>query len=225
MLDGKAIYCAAFADGLRPDPDLTVPAWCALHRMLPKKSSPEPGKYRSSRTPYLRDVMKDLSPSSGISEIVVMKATQLGFTECGNNWFGFVADASPGPMLMVFPTAELAKDHSKQKLQPTIQETPRLKGKVKEHRTRDSGNTIQTKEFPGGILFLSGSNSSAFFRSKSIRYLFLDDLDGFEADVGGEGDPAELARRRTDTYGNRKKIFEVSTPTIKGISRIERSFL
>ena len=225
MLDGKAIYCAAFADGLRPDPDLTVTEWSDLHRMLPKKSSPEPGKYRSSRTPYLRDVMKDLSPSSGISEIVVMKATQLGFTECGNNWFGFVADASPGPMLMVFPTAELAKDHSKQKLQPTIQETPRLKGKVKEHRTRDSGNTIQTKEFPGGILFLSGSNSSAFFRSKSIRYLFLDDLDGFEADVGGEGDPAELARRRTDTYGNRKKIFEVSTPTIKGISRIERSFL
>lgn len=224
MLDGKAIYCAAFADGLRPDPDLTVTEWSDLHRMLPKKSSSEPGKYRSSRTPYLREVMDALSNGSGVSEIVVVKATQLGFTECGNNWFGYVADASPGPMMMIFPTAELAKDHSKQKLQPTIMETPRLKGKVKEHRTRDSGNTIQTKEFPGGILFLSGSNSSAFFRSKSIRYLFLDDLDGFEADVGGEGDPAELARRRTDTYGNRKKIFEVSTPTIKGISRIERSF-
>ena len=154
-----------------------------------------------------------------------MKGTQLGFTELGNNWFGYVADASPGPMMMIFPTSELAKDHSKQKLQPTIQETPRLRDKVKEHRTRDSGNTIQTKEFPGGILFLSGSNSGAFFRSKSIRFLFLDDIDGFEHDIGGEGDPLELAKRRTDTFGSRKKIMEVSTPTTKGISRIDRSFL
>jgi len=225
MLDGAKIYYEAFYGGLRPDPDLTVTEWSDEYRMLPKKSSSEPGKYRSSRTPYLREVMDSLSNNSGISEIVVMKATQLGFTECGNNWFGYIADASPGPMLMVFPTSELAKDHSKQKLQPTIMETPRLKSKVREHRTRDSGNTIQTKEFPGGILFLSGSNSSAFFRSKSIRYLFLDDLDGFEADIAGEGDPADLARRRTDSYGARKKIFEVSTPTIKGLSRIERSFL
>jgi len=225
VLDGAKIYLESFNNGLRPDPDLTVTAWSDAHRMLPKKSSSEPGKYRSNRTPYVREIMDALSPSSRVQEIVCMKATQIGLTECGNNWFGFVADASPGPMMMIFPTAELAKDHSKQKLQPTIQETPRLRDKVKEHRTRDSGNTIQTKEFPGGILFLSGSNSGAFFRSKSIRFLFLDDIDGFEHDIGGEGDPAELAKRRTDTYGNRKKIFEVSTPTTKGVSRIERSFL
>ncbi len=224
-LDATTTYLSGFNAGLKPDADLTVTAWADAYRMLPKKSSSEPGKYRSSRTPYVREIMDALSPSSHVQEICVIKGTQLGFTEIGNNWFGFVADVSPGPMMMIFPTTELAKDHSKQKLQPTIQETPRLKDKVKEHRTRDSGNTIQTKEFPGGILFLSGSNSGAFFRSKSIRYLFLDDIDGFEADIGGEGDPAELARRRTDTFGRRKKIFEVSTPTIKGISRIERSFL
>ncbi len=225
MLDAAMIYIEAFNAGLRPDPDLTVTQWADAYRMLPKKSAAEPGKYRSSRTPYVREIMDCLSPSSRVQEIVVMKGTQLGFTEIGNNWFGYVADASPGPMMMIFPTSELAKDHSKQKLQPTIQETPRLKDRVKEHRTRDSGNTIQTKEFPGGILFLSGSNSGAFFRSKSIRFLFLDDIDGFESDIGGEGDPAELAKRRTDSYGNRKKILEVSTPTIKDISRIERSFL
>jgi len=225
MLDAAAIYLEAFNAGLRPDPNITVTQWADAYRMLPKKSAAEPGKYRSSRTPYVREIMDCLSPASRVQEIVVMKGTQLGFTEIGNNWFGYVADASPGPMMMIFPTSELAKDHSKQKLQPTIQETPRLRDKVKEHRTRDSGNTIQTKEFPGGILFLSGSNSGAFFRSKSIRFLFLDDVDGFEHDIGGEGDPAELAKRRTDSYGSRKKIFEVSTPTIKGVSRIERSFL
>ncbi|MEI7636159.1 MAG: phage terminase large subunit family protein [Syntrophus sp. (in: bacteria)] len=225
VIDGAMIYHEAFNNGLRPDQDLTVTEWADTHRMLPKKSSAEPGKYRSSRTPYVREIMDALSPSSRVSEIVVMKGTQLGFTELGNNWFGYVADVSPGPMMMIFPTSELAKDHSKQKLQPTIQETPRLKDKVKEHRTRDSGNTIQTKEFPGGILFLSGSNSGAFFRSKSIRFLFLDDIDGFDHDIGGEGDPADLAKKRTDTFGRRKKIMEVSTPTTKGISRIERSFL
>lgn len=225
MLNAAEIYQTSFRAGLRPDPDLTVTQWADEYRMLPRKSSSEPGKYRSSRTPYVREIMDALSPSSRVQDIVVMKGTQLGFTELGNNWFGFVADACPGPMMMIFPTSELAKDHSKQKLQPTIMETPRLRGKVKEHRTRDSGNTIQTKEFAGGILFLSGSNSSAFFRSKSIRFLFLDDIDGFDPDIGGEGDPAELAKRRTDTFGSRKKIMEVSTPTIKGVSRIERSFL
>jgi phage terminase large subunit GpA-like protein len=210
--------------GFRPDPKLSVTQWADRYRILPKKSSSEPGRYRSSRTPYVREIMDCLSPTSPVAEICVMKGTQLGFTEVANNWFGFIVDITPGPMLMVFPTGDLARDHSKQKMQPTINDTPRLKDKIREARSRDSGNTIETKEFPGGILFMSGSNSGAFFRSKSIRYLFLDDVDGFDVDVGGEGDPAELARKRTDTYGKRKKIFEVSTPTIKGISRIERSF-
>ena len=218
-------YEKYFNDGVRPDPDMTVTQWADRYRILPKKSSSEPGRYRSSRTPYAREIMDCLSPSSPVSEICVMKGTQLGFTEIGNNWFGYVVDVTPGPMMMIFPTCDLARDHSKQKMQPTINETPRLKEKIREARSRDSGNTIDTKEFPGGILFLSGSNSGAFFRSKSIRYLFLDDVDGFDLDVGGEGDPAELARKRTDTYGKRKKILEVSTPTTKGVSRIERSFL
>lgn len=211
--------------GFRPDPDITVTQWADQYRMLPRKSSAEPGKYRSTRTPYAREIMDCLSSNSPVSEICVMKGTQLGFTEIGNNWFGYVVDVSPGPMMMMFPTKDLAEDHSKQKLQPTINDTPQLKAKIRESRSRDSGNTIDTKEFPGGILFMSGSNSGAFFRSKSIKYLFLDDLDGFDLDVGGEGDPAELAKRRTDSYGRRKKIFEVSTPTTKGVSRIERSFL
>jgi phage terminase large subunit GpA-like protein len=210
--------------GFRPDPALTVAQWADRYRILPKKSSAEPGRYRSSRTPYVREIMDALTSTNPIQELCVMKGTQLGFTEVGNNWFGYVVDISPGPMMMIFPTSELAQDHSKQKLQPTIQETHCLKSKIREHRTRDSGNTISTKEFPGGIIFLSGSNSGAFFRSKSIRFLFLDDIDGFDQDIGGEGDPAELARKRTDSYGRRKKILEVSTPTIKGASRIERSF-
>lgn len=225
MLDAAILYAESFNSGLRPDPDLSVCEWADLHRMLPKKSSSEPGKYRSSRTPYLREIMDVLSPSSPVQEIVFMKATQIGATECINNWLFYVIDAAPGPFLAVFPTQELARDHSRQKIQPSLDVTPRLKGKVREARSRDSANTLMSKEFPGGVLFLAGSNSPAGLRSKSIRYLALDDEDGFEIYVGGEGDPAELAKRRTDTFGARRKILEISTPTTKGVSRIERSFL
>ena len=222
--DGSEIYIEAFNQGLRPDPELTVTQWADAHRHLPRQSSSEPGRYRSSRTPYVREIMDHLSPSNPTQELCVMKGTQLGFTSVAENWFGYVVDLCPGPFMMVLPTVELAKDHSKQKLSPTIQETPRLRRKIKDNRSRDSGNTIQVKEFRGGILFLSGSNSATFFRQRSIRFLFLDDIDGFEPDVSGEGDPADLAKKRTDTFSTRKKIFEVSTPTIKGISRIEKSF-
>lgn len=168
--------------------------------------------------------MDALSSNSGISEVAIMKSTQVGFTTVAENFLGYLIDVAPGPSLYVLPTAELAKDFSKQKLAPTIEETPRLREKVSEKRTKDSGNTIAVKEFPGGILFLIGSNSGAGFRQRSIRYLILDDLDGYELDVAGEGDPADLARKRTDTFSSRKKILEISTPTVKGVSRIEKSF-
>jgi len=224
MQDAQELVYKAFADGFAPDPDISLAEWADLHAYLSKVSAKEPGKYRTSRTPYLREPMDNLSPYSPVQEQCVMKGTQLGWTTLGNNWIGYIIDVCQAPTMMVFPTVDLAKDHSKQKLTPTIQATPRLKSKVKENKSRDSGNTILVKEFPGGILFLGGSNSATSFRARSIRFLFLDDVDGYEADVGGEGDPISLAKSRTDTFADFKKIFEVSTPTLKGISRIERSF-
>lgn len=223
-MNAQDTYLQAFNDGLRPDPELTVTEWADTFRVLPRKSSSEPGKYRSQRTPYVREIGDCLSPIDPVQEICVMKCTQVGLTELANNFLGYVVDMNPGPFMFVLPTVELAKDHSKQKLAPTIEETPRLKGKIKESRSRDSGNTIQTKEFPGGILFLSGSNSPASLRAKSIRFLVLDDIDGYPPDVGGEGDPVDLAKKRTDSFSSRKKILEISTPTEKGNSRIEKSF-
>ena len=224
MISATEAYNRGFRNGLRPDPDYSVTTWADTHRYLPKVSAKEHGKYRSSRTPFFREIMDCLSATSPIQEICLMKGTQIGGTEVGNNWFGYVVDVAPGPMMVVLPTVELAKDHSKLKLAPTIECTPRLRDRIKDNRSRDSGNTIQTKTFPGGALFLTGSNSAAGFRHRSIRYLFLDDVDGYEPDVDGEGDPIDLAKKRTDTYSSRKKIFKVSTPTVKGLSRIETAF-
>jgi phage terminase large subunit GpA-like protein len=214
----------AFARGFTPDPDLTITEWADEHRFLSSVSSAEPGKWKTDRTPYLREIMDALSPSSPYEKVVFMKGAQIGGTECGNNWMGFNICHSPAPMLIVNPTVEAAKRTSKMRIDPAIENCPALCERVKSARSRDSGNTILMKEFPGGVLVLTGANSAIGLRSIPVRYLFLDEIDAFPDDAGAEGDPVDLAVQRTATFNNRK-IFMVSTPTIKDASRIEQAFL
>lgn len=218
------IALQAWHDGKRPEPSLTVSEWADLHRVLSQKAASEPGPWRTARTPYLRSIMDDLSASSPAQRIVFMKGAQIGATESGNNWIGYVAHQAPGPMLAVSPTVEMAKRSSKQRIAPMIEESPVLRGLVKEARSRDSGNTVLSKEFPGGVLVMTGANSAVGLRSMPARYLFLDEVDGYPGDVDGEGDPIALAEARTRTF-QRRKVYMVSTPTITGRSRIEREFL
>ena len=112
---------------------------------------------------------------------------------------------------------------SKGRLAPLIEDTLCLRDKVKDPRSRDSGNTVQSKEFPGGIVVITGANSAVGLRSMPVRYLFLDEVDAYPPDADSEGDPLTLAIQRTATFA-RRKIFIVSTPTIKGLSRIEKEF-
>lgn len=149
---------------------------------------------------------------------------QIGGTECGNNWLGYIMHKAPGPMMAVSPTVEMAKRNSRQRIDPLIEECPALKHKVSAPRSRDSGNTMLSKDFPGGVLVMTGANSAVGLRSMPARYLFMDEIDGYPQDLDGEGDPILLAERRTATFNKRKKIFLVSTPTIKGLSDIEREF-
>ncbi len=217
------IYAEAFDQGLRPDPLLTVSEWADEHRILSSRASAEPGRYRTGRTPYLCEIMDCLSPAHPAERIVFMKSAQVGATEAGNNWIGYVIHHAPGPMLAVLPTVEMAKRNSKQRIDPLIEESDALRCLVKPARSRDSGNTVLAKEFPGGVLVMTGANSAVGLRSMPVRYLFLDEVDGYPGDVDGEGDPVALAEARTRTFA-RRKILIVSTPTIKGLSRIEREY-
>jgi len=170
----------------------------------------------------MREIMDELSFTSSTQEVALMKATQISGTVTLENWWLYTVDMAPCPFFIVHPTLDLARDHSRQKLAPTITAMPRVKSKIRDVRTRDSGNTMLCKEYPGGILFLSGANSPASFRQKSVRCLGLDDLDGFEMTT--EGDSEALALRRTDAFGSRKKIFRCSTPTLMDTSRIWKAF-
>ena len=108
------------------------------------------GRWRTERTPYLREIMDCLSPASPVQRVALMKGAQIGGTECGNCWIGYVIHQAPGPMMAVPPTVELAKRNSKQRIDPLIEESEVLRELVKERRSRDSGNTVLSKEFPGG---------------------------------------------------------------------------
>lgn len=213
----------AWRDGLTPDPLLTVSEWSDRHRMLSSKASAEPGRWRTSRTPYLKDIMDCLSPTSPVERVVFIKAAQLGATEMGSNWIGYVIHHAPGPMMAVWPTVEMAKRNSKQRIDPLIEESAALAELIAPARSRDSGNTILAKEFRGGVLVMTGANSAVGLRSMPVRYLFLDEVDGYPLDVEGEGDAISLAEARTRTFA-RRKIFIVSTPTISGASAIEREY-
>jgi len=221
--EGAAEIERAWREGLTPDPLLTVSEWSDRHRMLSSKASAEPGRWRTSRTPYLKAIMDCLSPTSPVERVVFMKAAQLGATEMGSNWIGYVIHHAPGPMMAVWPTVEMAKRNSKQRIDPLIEESGVLAELIAPARSRDSGNTILAKEFRGGVLVMTGANSAVGLRSMPVRYLFLDEVDGYPLDVEGEGDAISLAEARTRTFA-RRKIFIVSTPTISGASAIEREY-
>jgi phage terminase large subunit GpA-like protein len=207
-----------------PPPALSVSEWADQHRMLSSEASAEPGQWRTKRVPYMRAVMDALSPLNPIERVVVMKGAQLGGTEAILNALGYLIHLAPGPALLVQPTVEVAQRFSKQRLTPMIEATPVLRGRVREARSRDSGNTLLVKQFPGGLVIITGANSAAGLRSMPIRYLECDEVDEYPGDVEGQGDPISLAEKRTSTFANRKVLL-VSTPTIKGLSRIEAEFL
>jgi phage terminase large subunit GpA-like protein len=223
--DGDAEILQAWRDGMAPEPALLVSEWADRHRVLSSRGSAEPGPWRTARTPYLKEVMDALSPSHPARRVVFMKGAQVGGTECGNGWIGYVIHHAPGPMLAVQPTVELAKRFSDQRIDPLIEETPALRERVAPARSRDSGNRQLSKEFPGGQLVMTGANSAVGLRSMTARFLFLDEIDAYPGDVEGEGDPITLAEARARTFGWRRKTFLVSTPTISGRSRIEREYV
>jgi phage terminase large subunit GpA-like protein len=159
----------------------------------------------------------------GSSErVVFIKSSQVGGTELINNVVGYYIHQDPAPILSINPTLEMAETWSKDRLTPMIRDTPVLSEKI-DIRSRKSGNTIHSKNFQGGHITMSGANSPASLASRPIRFVVCDEVDRFPVSAGDEGDPVSLATKRTTTFWNRR-ILLVSTPTIKGVSRIEKEF-
>ena len=224
IADAAAAYDAGWARGWTVPPPMLLSEWADKFRKIPRAAGAEPGDWRTSRTPYLREIMDCLSESSPVRDVAFKKATQVGGTEVLLNWVGYIMHHAPGPAMVVMPTVEVAKRWSQQRLQTMVDESSELSELVAPARSRDSGNTTLTKEFPAGVLFIAGANSSAGLRSVPVRYLAADEIDEYDDNLNDQGDALELAERRTSTF-RRRKIFKVSTPTIKGASKIDRAWL
>lgn len=221
--DAGAAWRAGFAEGIKPTAMLTVSQWADSERILSSKEGDEPGPWRTDRTPYLREIMDCLSVTHPAIDVVFKKSSQIGGTECGHNWLGYIVTQAPGATMYVLPSSDTSARTSKQRLAAMIDECPTISARIKPARSRDSGNTTRMKEFPGGVLVLASSKSPAELKSMPIRYLYADEIDEYPEDLEGQGDALALAERRTGGRG-RTKRFKTSTPTVAGRSRIDRLF-
>lgn len=203
-------------------PQMTVSEWADRYRKLSKESSAEAGQWKTSRAEYQREMMNAISDDD-VDTVVFMTSSQVGKSEILNNTLGYYIDYDPAPILFVQPTEDMAKSYSNDRIAPMIRDCPSLSAKVADSKSRDSGNTIMHKRFRGGHLTMIGANTPAKLASRPIRVLLMDEVDRFPISAGSEGDPAQLAIKRTTTFWNRK-IVMCSTPTIKGVSKIEKEF-
>lgn len=209
----------SFRLGIRPIPKLTCWQWADANRILTSESSAEKGSWSTARIPHMYQIMEDLSPTSPVQEVIVMKGAQLGFTETAMNVIGTFIDIDPCPILYVMPNLMDAKKISKKRLDPMIKNSPTLSKKIRPARERDSNNNVLSKMFSGGSVDLVGAESPSGLASQSIRVMVLDEVDRYPLDIGGQGSPIYQAKERCSTFPNRK-ILMISTPTTKGKSAI-----
>lgn len=216
------IWANSFKRSCKPQSRMTGSAWADNFRIVPPGTSPEPGPWRTVRTPYLREIV-DAATDKKTERVVFCASSQVGKSEMLLNVLGYYADQEPAPQLMLQPTVEMAEAFSKERIEPMFQYSPGLKGKLEEGKdgrgsSRKSNTTIRMKHFPGGYLALVGANSPAGLASRPIRVLLADEVDRYGTTK--EGDPLKLATQRTQNFHNRKIVI-VSTPTVKGISKIQ----
>lgn len=228
MTDGEERRLSAiFSAGVslfEPPERLTVDEWADKYRVLDASASAESGRWRTARTPYLIEPMRAFTQND-VQEITVVSPSQIGKSEFEMNVVGYIIDQQPGGTLYLHPDKKDAEEFSKMRLAAMLKSVPRVAEKLRLMESgratgRKAASSILMKPFPGGFLNLAGTNDANAISSKPIRYVIGDELDRWATSAGRDGDPWELAMKRQETFFNRKRLA-VSTPTIKGASRIE----
>lgn len=202
-----------FFERLRPPPDFTIDEWADINIELPA-GTPEPGPWRTSRVPYMREIFYEMSPKSPTTDICLMKGTQIAATTLLIIAAGFYVKHAPGPIMINQPTVDDAQVFSTGKMTPLFNASKPVRDKIYKSKSRDGTSTILHKSFAGGEIFIGGANSSSALASKTVQYLLNDEIDRWPDDVDGEGDPREIVRKRTSNYGKRAKRFDGSSPTV-----------
>lgn len=213
----------AIADAIRPDPKVKISQWAEENRVLPA-DTPEPGPWRNSRTPHLVDIMDTMSAGSGFREGWLKKGVQLGGSATGENFIGAAVCTAAGSILMVFPTIEDAKQWELQRFEPMRLATRALRRRVRDSDSKKADNTKLRKKYPGGVMRLVSANRVGALKSATIRYIKFEEPDEYVMDLGNQGNPINLARRRASNFGNKARIYGDGTPTIEGASAIDDEY-
>ena len=221
----------SLARAWRPPERMTVSAWAEMFRRFPQ-GHPFEGAWRNAVAPELVEIMDALTPEDPTETVVIMKCAQSGGSAAAENWVGYVADRCSSPMLFVQATRDAAKDWAAEKLWPTIEATPALNpargGAVVPRKAKDGSatTTMRIKFRRGGYLLLAGANSAATLRQRTVRFAIEDDLDQFPDDLEGQGSPEAMVDARLQVYRKRglAKRLKISTPTIRGASKIEAAY-
>lgn len=214
-------FLRAIADAVKPDTRVWVDQWAEANRILPP-DTPEPGPFRNTRTPYLVDIQRTMSPASPFREGWWMKPHQVGGSVTGENLIGSWICTAAGSILVVFPTLDDAKQWELTRFEPMRSNTRELRRRVRSSDQKGADNTKLRKRFPGGVMRLVGANRVGALKSSTIRYVKFEEPDEYAVDLGDQGSPIELARARTANFGRKAKIYGDGTPTIEGASAIEK---
>jgi phage terminase large subunit GpA-like protein len=225
--EALALVAERFAAVLAPQEGVLPSEWAAANLVVP--DGPRAGTlWDPSLTPYLIEPLDLLAPDSGVNEIAVMKGVQSGFTGLLIAAISHSIACDPCMMMVLQPTDSALYDFNREKLQPTIDRSPALSSRVEPQTSRGAlGSTTYSKRYPGGSLTLSIASSAAELRSKTIKKLFRDEIDEYPDDLDGQGDPLKLSDGRLTSFltsGDWKKL-DISTPTVKGASKIETRYL
>lgn len=223
--DVAATFGAA-ARGIRPNPRRSVRAWADAERVVSAESgSPWPGRWTTERVPYLAEIMEKLTLSHPARRVTFRKSAQIGGSECGVNFVGQIMSETPAPVLVVLPSTGEAADYNRLKLDPTIRETPALRAKVRDVISRDEkSSTSFFKRFPGGYLQIVSASTPKQLEMRTARVIVFEEISKYPRDVDGRGSPIKLALSRTDMWTGQEKIFDCSTPHVKGQCEVSDNY-
>jgi len=215
----------AIARALAPRPALTVSEWADKERRLSSKGSAMAGQWVTAANPPMREPMDCLSVHSTVRETVLMWPIQFGKTECAINTLGYVMAHDPGPVMVCLPGEVSMNKWVAQKLNPMVDESPAVKHALTSVSSRDSANTRTFKDFSGGQLYMEHAGSPSRLKSTTVRTMIVDEVDEFANNLNGGDDPLEMLKGRTSAFPATSKSLYISSPQIKGFSRIEQLWL
>jgi phage terminase large subunit GpA-like protein len=185
-------------------------------RIMPT-STPFPGFWENSRTPYLVEPMDNMSPSSPIQREIDMKSTQMGFSAMIENIIAYYMDIAPTEILYCSATEPLLRKWATKRLDPLIDSCDirhKISAQTENLQKRRSGDLVLSKEFIGGNLDMASAQSASSLRSDTKRVLLRDEINGAPSELRtGEGNWLSVSMARTNAWGIRAKIADVSTPT------------